>query len=386
MKSLLTLVMSLCACAVAADTIKPLFETDSVAVYNRWLWRHREEYPNFRPVRALAGEKRSNSGWVRETVVFLTDSGPELMRYVYPDSWDDRRLVRRQVVSISVTEDGNHIAVHHRGGTTAYDRSGRQLFQSRRDIVPRFGLWFRDARGSDSTHVLDNSGKVLGVLPRISIWYTNSFKDSLIAAVSDSGVVVFDRGAKVRWQGSMFRSTPRVATISPDGQRVAIVTGDSVGLHDLTASRDLVLGFDSAGTLPNPSILTAWSSDSRRIAVCRVGSGPTGSTMLSIITGDGEPAFPSLRLEAGSGVNLSWTGDTAVLIALARVPDRAFSSDKLPPLGPYRVTAVTPSGGVRTWTVKGRFGSDDILYQQGRRFAAVGRYRGYAAVFQLPMQ
>ena len=209
MRYITLLLVTILAYAAASDTIRPLFETSSIAEYDRWLWQHRSEYPGFRPVRALVGAERSASGWAVPTAVCLTDSGTTLTRYVYPDSWD-RTADIQQVTRVSVTEDVGGFVVHRRGstvGSTAYDQHGRKLFDG--DVYPRFNLWFRDfsgkdtlagrkpclegAKESDSTQVLNERGEVVGVLPRVSMSTATASEDTLLAAVTASGTIVFVR-------------------------------------------------------------------------------------------------------------------------------------------------------------------------------------------------
>jgi hypothetical protein len=175
---------SVLSLGAAQDTIKPLFETSSIPEYDKWLWLHRKEYPRFRPARTLVGVERSGSGWLIPTATCLTDSGTTLNRYVYPDSWDMTEDIQ-QIARIVFTEDGGFI-VHRRGhtdGSTAYDRSGRELFDG--VAYPRFNLWFRDVwrtdtlrkehpwwqdtNDADSTQVLNERGEAVGMLPRVSM-------------------------------------------------------------------------------------------------------------------------------------------------------------------------------------------------------------------------
>ena len=388
MRPIALLVMSLLACVAASDTIKPLFETDSVTVYDRWLWQHRDEYPGFRPIRALVGEEYSGSGWTRLMSAFLTDSGTELVRYVYPDSWQGIRV--EQVSNINVTEDGDHVAVYHRGasaaGTTAFDRLGRKLFDSKRDIVPRFNLWFRDTRTSDSTQVLNNNGKVIGVLPGLSIRAASGSGDTLIAAVSRRGTIVFDHSARIRWQDSMFGTAPRVAAISPDGRRVAVITRDSAGLHDLATGRNKTLGLlpETATRLRFDRVV--WSDDSRRFAVYRADWDVVDTALLWTFTSAGQGSSRPRKLVTNCGERPFWTGDTILLIAAPYFSDLHWTANKEPTPGPCRVTAVAPRGGLQTWFVKGVFRWANVWCQHRRSFAYVDKSRSHAVVFEVPIK
>jgi hypothetical protein len=110
------------------------------------------------------------------------------------------------------------------------------------------------------------------------------------------------------------------------------------------------------------------------------------TALLWTFTSDGKGATQPRRLEANCGVRLFWMGDTVVLVASPYFSDLRWTGGKHPPTGPCRVTAVTLRGGLQTWMVKGNFEWDGVWYQQGRRFAYVDRYRGYAAMFRVPMQ
>ena len=399
MRPTILLVVFLVACAVASDTIKPLFETNSVTAYDRWLWQHRDEYPGFRPIRARAGAEQSPSGWTRATAVFLTDSGTVLVRHVYSDSWDERGQVAPQIVRVNVTEDGDRLVVHHPAGSTTYDRFGRKLFDG--NAYPRFNLWFRNIKTNDtipemrawlahpseseSTQMLDDSGKVIGVLPRVSIWTATGSGDTLMAAVSQSGTIVFDRGAEIRWRDSMFGTASRIAAISPDGRTVAVVTRDSVGLHDLVTGSNKVLGFEAATAAPIRASSIAISDDGRRVAVrYLVGRDVADSVLLRILTSGGEELAPARRLESDYVDNMFWMGDTVVLVASPGVP--GYKGDKMYQTGTCKAFAVTLNGDMRTWMVPGRFGRLGVWYQQGRSLAYVDKDLGYFAIFQVPVQ
>jgi hypothetical protein len=391
MRPVVLLALSLFACAAAGGSITPLFETDTITAYDRWLWQHRNEYPTFRPVRARAGEERGSSGWTHPTAVFFTDSGTVLVRYVYPDSWDERGIVRQQMSYVNVTEDGDHLVVYHRGdrtaGSTAYDRSGRRLFDSEDGVIPRFNRWFRDSGPSESTQVLNDSGKVIGVLPRVNTWTASSSGDTLFAASSRNGAAVFDREARILWKDSPFRAAPHRVAISPDGWRVAIVTRDSVGMHDLATGRTRILGIDSATAAHYYLCSAAWSDDSRRIAVYRVDRDVPDSALLWVLTRDGEEDAPARKLATNYAQNLFWMGDTVVLVASPFLPNpQEWIHDKPYQRGACRVIAVTLRGNMQTWAVPGRFGQLGAWYQQGRHLVYVDRGFGYAAVFQVPVQ
>jgi hypothetical protein len=388
MRQAVLLVVSLFVHAAASDTIKPLFETDSVTTYDRWLWQHRNEYPRFRPFRARTGTEQSPSGWKRSYVISFTDSGTVQARYVYPDSWDDRGRVQQQMIRIVIAEDGDRLAVRRwyapTAGSTAYDGSGRKLFDSDRELVPRFGLWFRDTRMSESTQVLNDSGLVIGVLPGASIRGASSSGDTLFVAPSRAGTIAFDRAARILWRDNVARAAPHVATISPDGREVAIAARDSVVLHDLVTGRTTVNGVDSATAARQGLQLIVWSNDGSKIAMYHADSDVPDSATLSILTRDGTLARPARRLARYYTERLFWMGDTVVLVASPYVPDmRKWTHDKPLQSGPCKVTAVTLSGKTHEWTVPGRFGQLGHWYQQGRQLGYVG---SHIAVFQVPVQ
>jgi hypothetical protein len=410
MKWVILSVAILAAFAAASDTIMPLFEARSVAEYNQWLEQHRDEYPNFRPV--LTKDD------------FLTDSVAFPSRNIHRDSstsplgefrlrFGDLPVVPlselgglQQGQSCSFVEDGDHCLVYRRNGravtSTAYDRYGRKLFETCGHIQHRFNLWFRDtttkdsllepqpwprrSQAAESTQVIDDKGNVIGVLPRISIQGASSSGDTLIAAGSHDGTAVFDHKARVRWRDSMFGAAPRVAVISPDGRKVAVITRDSVGLHDLLTGRNKTWGVHPGTATRYRTNRVAWSGDGRRFAVYRADWHIPDTALLWTFTSGGKGAARPRRLKANCGDRPFWSGDTVLLIASPYFTDQRWTANKQPPAGPCRVTAVTLRGGVRTWFVKGSFEWDDVWYQQGRSFAYVDRSRGYAAVFEVPIQ
>jgi hypothetical protein len=398
MKQVILLFVTILAYATASDTIRPLFETSSIAEYDRWLWQHRNEYPRFRPVRVLVGEERSGSGWTRLTAVFLTDSGTELVRHVYPDSWQGLRI--QQVSNINVTEAGDYSVVYRRGGGgTVYDRYGRELFDGA--PYPRFNLWFRDISGrdanahrhpwsegvreSDSTQVLNDRGEVVGVLPRVSAWTATASGDTLMAAVT-GGTVVFDRSARIRWRDAMFGTAPRVAAISPNGRKVAVITSDSVGLHDMVTGSTKALGLHPETATRLRITRAVWSDDSRRIAVYRTDWDVVDTALLWTFSGDGKGSTKPRRLSANAGDQPFWAGSTVLLIASPYFTDSHWRAAKQPTPGPSRVMAVAPRGLTRTWFVKGVFQWNKDWYQQGRRFAYVDKSGGHAVVFEVPIR
>ncbi len=384
------LLASLLAYAVASDTIKPLFETDAITAYDRWLWDHRNEYPGFRMIRAQAGLELTPSGWTRLYAVSFTDSGTVRKRYVYPDSLDLRN-VALQMFCVSVAEDGDRFAVRRwlgpNAGTTAYDRLGRKLFDSGRDVFPRFGLWFRDIGESESTQVLNDRGLVIGVLPGASIRTASSSGDTLFVATSRAGTIVFDRNAKVHWRDDIPRSGPYVPTISSDGREVRIAARDSVVLHDLTTGITTAKAVDSAMKPRQRPDLIAWSSDGRRVAMYRIDSEVPDSATLWIVTRDGTLASPATRLAASYTERLFWMGDTAVLVASPYVPDRRqWPIGPRFEQGPCKVTTITLSGKTQELTVTGHFGELGGWYQQGRHLAYLDTQLHYFAVFLVPAQ
>ena len=388
MRPCVFLLVSLLSLGRAQDTIKPLFETDAVTAYDRWLWDHRNEYPGFRMIRAQAGLELTLSGWTRLHAVSFTDSGTVRKRYVYADSLDLRN-VALQMPCVSVDEDGDRFAVRRwlgsSEGTTAYDRLGRKLFDSGREVFPRFGLWFSDIWTSESTQVLNDRGLVIGVLPGVSISSASSSGDTLFVATSRAGAIVFDRKARVRWRDGVPRG-PYVATISADGRAVRIAARDSVVLHDLITGVTTVKAVDSAmeqSKRPDP---IAWSSDGRRVAMYSIDSEVPDSATLWIVTRDGTLAIPARRLAASYTERLFWMGDTVVLVASPYVPDRR----KRPTgprfeQGPCKVTTVTLSGETQESTVTGHFGELGGWYQQGRHLAYLDTQLHYFAVFLVPV-
>ena len=381
MRQVVLLVVSVLTYAAASDTIKPLFETSSIAEYDRWLWQHRNEYPRFRPVRVRVGEERSGSGWTRLTSVFLTDSGTELVRHVYPDSWQGIRV--EQVSNINVNEAGDYSVVYRRGARTAYGRYGRKLFDSDRGIFPRFNLWFRDSESPESTQVLNDEGKVIGVLPHVSMWTATGSGDTLMAAVSRSGTIVFDRRARIRWRDSLFGPASLIAAISPDGREAAIATRDSVGLHDLMTGSNKVLGFDTSTAATARVRSIVWSDDSRRVAVrYLVGRDSADSVLLRVLTRDTMEVAPPRTLVSDYVDNMFWMGDTVMLVASPGVPE--YGGGKTYQRGSCKVFALTLTGHTQTWMVPGRFGRLGVWYQQGRDLAYVDKDMGYFAVFQVP--
>lgn len=387
MNSTILLISFLIGAAPADGRINPLFETDSIAAYNRWLWQHRSEYPAFRPTRAHATVITGSSGWTRPAVTFLTDSGTVLSRYVFPDSWDDRRMVQRQVSDCHATEDGDYVAVYLRGSSaaryTAFDRFGRKLFESKYEVFPRFNRWFRDTEGPESTQVLDDSGKVVGVLPRAYARTANSSGDTLFAVLTARGAMVFDSRMRVVWQSRPL-GAPRAAAISPDGWKIAIVTRDSVGVHDLATGRAKGQGMDPPTAARYGQFSVAWSDDGRLLAVYRSENAVPDSGLLWILTRDGAWAAPARRLETNYARSLFWMGDTVVLAASPYLPNtRERIRGKPLQTGPCRVIAATLSGKIRSWIVPGRFGEHGRWHQQGRRLGYVGFH---TAVFQVPVQ
>jgi len=397
MRQILLLVVVLSSLATASDTIKPLFETSSVREYDRWLWQHRSEYTRFRPVRVRVGEECSGSGWTRLAAAFLTDSGTEFVRHVYPDSWQGIRI--QQVSNINVTEAGDYSIVYRRvGGGTAYDRYGRKLFDGA--VYPRFNLWFRDISGkdtiahrhpwsegvseSDSTQLLNDEGEVVGALPRVSAWTATASGDTLVAAVSRSGVLVFDRRARIRWRDSLFGAASRIAAISQDGRTVAVVTRDSVGLHDLVTGENKVLGFDAAMASSVRARSIALSADGGLVAVLyRVGESAPDSLLLRVLTRDAKKVAPPRSLVSDYIDNMFWMGDTVVLVASPGVTEN--KGGKMYQIGSCAALAVTLNGDTRTLTVPGRFGRLGVWYQQGRCLAYVDTQMSDYAVFRVPM-
>jgi hypothetical protein len=389
MNSAILLISILVGVAPVDGSITPLFETDSITAYNRWLWQHRSEYPAFRPTRAQATVITGSSGWTRPVVTFWTDSGTVLSRYAFPDSWDDRRMVQRQAFDCYAVEDGDYLSVYHRGSSTAkytaFDRFGRKLFDSRRNIIRRFGRWFSSWGPRDSIEMLDDSGDVIGALPSVSIGSASSLGDTLIAASSGRTITVFDHNARIVWQGSPFGGAFQSGVISPDERRVAIVAEESLGIQDLATGNAKVLRLDRVTAAYGASGFIAWSEDSRRFALYRINSEVPDSAMLWVFTRDGKMAGKPRTLETNYARHMFWMGDTVVLVAAPFLPSpREWMYDKPYQNGPCKVIAVPPRGKTQTWIVPGRFGQYQEWQRQGRQLAYVERSNGHAVVFRVP--
>jgi hypothetical protein len=183
----------------------------------------------------------------------------------------------------------------------------------------------------------------------------------------------------------MFGTASRIAAISPDGRTVAVVTRDSVGLHDLVTGSNKVLGFETATASPIRARSIALSDDGRRVAVrYLVGRNVADSVLLRILTSGGEEIAPARRLESDYVDNMFWMGDTVVLVASPGVTGN--KGDKMYQTGPCKAFAVTLNGDMQTWMVPGRFGRLGVWYQQGRSLAYVDKDMDYFAVFQVPVK
>jgi hypothetical protein len=310
----------------------------------------------------------------------------------------------KQVPFVRFVNDSNHCVVHYGSGpnaaTAAYDRHGRKLFERSGYVQHRFDMWFVGTEGSvasrrilhpelpsapESTAVLDDDGKVVRVLPSAVVWRATSSGDTLIAAASSGAALVFDREAKVRWQDSMFGNATRLVAISPDAGKVAVVTRDSVCIHDMTNGTDKVMSIPSVTVTGHRTHLVAWSSDSRRFAIYRADSCGPSAAMLWVLTKDGKMAAKPRRLDANYDERLFWMGDTVVLATTPYVdslPERLRGKRWF--LGPSRITAVPLRGRVQTWMVDGRFREGSEWFAQGRCLACVSG--GYAAVFEVPIR
>jgi hypothetical protein len=392
MRPIILMVLSLFACAAASDTIQPLYETSSTSGYNQWLLQHRTEYPEFRQVLTQAD--------------FFNDSGATLPSQVLEYGEKMKDLVGLQTPMERYLIEREHCIVSYGQGqvvtSTAYDLHRHRLFERTGQIYPRFNLWFRDTEDStaawrhfhpeipsppESTEVLDDEGKIVGVLPRVPMRLATSSGDTLIAVVSQNGTLVLDREARVRWQDGMFGTAPRVAAVSPDGQKVAVVVRDSVGIHDLVTGTNRVLGIPSSTVMGHRYHFVVWSSDSRHFAMYRADSYGPGSAMLWVFTRDGRSAAKPRKLDANYGEQLFWMGDTVVLATTPYVDSlQERLRDKHWFVGPSRVTAVPLRGRGQTWIVKGRFGEGSDWFQQGRCLASVCKSVGDAVVFQVPVK
>jgi hypothetical protein len=291
---------------------------------------------------------------------------------------------------ITVDEDGDRFAVCQwlgpNAGTIAYDRSGRRLFESgSRVLYPRFGLWFRNVYRSESTQVLNDSGRVIGVLPVIGS--LKSSGDTLFLAQSHAGTIVFDRRARILWRDGVLRPGPCLATISSDGREVDIASWDSVIVHDLMSGKTTAKAVDSS-TGPRRGLDgIAWSGDGRRVSMYRRDVDVPDSATLWGVNRDGRLASPARRLAASYTEHLFWMGDTVVLVASPYDPNmRKRMHDKPLGRGSCKVTAVALSGKTQEWTVPGLFGQLGGWHQQGRTLAYIDTELSYYAVFQVPVK
>jgi hypothetical protein len=388
MKHGVTLLVAALALAAARDAIKPFFEAGSIAEYNRWLAEHRDAYPDLRPVGTHPG--------------LFTDSGAVLPSKVLEYQRESEHFVAPQTPYVRFVSDTDHCVVHYGYGpdaaTAAYDRHGRKLFERPGYVQHRFNMWFAATRGSvaskrvlhpelpaepESTGVLGDNGEVIGVLPGAVVWLATSSGDTLVAAASDGGALVFDREARIRWQDSVLGGATGLVAISPDAHKVAAVARDSLVVHDMTNGADRVLRIPSATLAGRRTNLLVWSRDSRRFALYRADSYGPGAAMLWSFTSDGKAATKPRRLDANYGEQLFWMGDTVVLATtpyVDSVEERLRGKHSF--AGQVRITAVPLRGRVQKWMVDGRFREGSQWSAQGRCLACVADY--YAAVFEVP--
>lgn len=390
MRPLVLLIVSLWSLGVAQDTIKPLFETRSIADYDRWLWQHREEYPGFRRVRAQASEELTLSGWVHAVVTWFSDSGTTDKRYVFPDSLSFSKMAAVQMDLITVAEDSGRLAVRRwfgpNAGTTTYDRFGRKLFNSALEVTPNLGFWWTDISDHESTQITNDSGRVVCVLPEVTGRIISS-GDTLFVAPTRAGVVVFGGLALgILWRDGVQRDWPCAVTISSDGRKVAIAAWDSIIVHDLVTRRTAAKAVQSATGTRRGLDGIAWSGDGSRIAMYRRDIEVPDSATLWEVNRDGRLASPARRLAATYSEHLFWLGDTVVLVSSPYYPDMRGRPQDMPlSRGPCKATAVAPSGKTMEWIVPGLFGQLGVWHQQGRILAYIDTELSYYAVFQMPV-
>ena len=255
----------------------------------------------------------------------------------------------------SMSLDGRRIAMQYGKSLRILDGNGRLL----RRVAGVFHGWL----GSDTTmvavngdriRVLDRDGRLLRWFPGSSPSVARS--GSRIAALRDSTVTIYDpRGRHLR-NLAVSKGLTALGSWSPDGKRLEVRRGSSVGVLSLATSALTWLLEEPPGS----HVATWWTPDSSRLVYA------------STLTAEPE-RFRTLWTMDGSGGDVqrvtgtsafydepSWSADGAWIIA-TRKPrgwyDRAVESKptivKLRPDGTGE-RAIVPNGEAPFWSPDGR--------------------------------
>jgi hypothetical protein len=238
----------------------------------------------------------------------------------------------------------------------AYDRYGRRLFDDHDNRLETgaSGRWFRWVFARECLEMLDDSGKVVSVLPSQYPARTLYTGDSVFAAYANKNLVLFDRNGRTLWRSSTLMS-PIGAAVAEHGEAVAATTTDSLVLHDLATGKTAVLPHDAAWSHYGwPQM--AWSSGARLLAVYQGSKTSQDSGRVMVMDRGGNTVRPSRPLRAYQVRALLWLGDTLVL------PGQDVDTAGMDPRQSWGIVTdscllslVLPDGGQRQLVVHGKF-------------------------------
>jgi len=348
------LLCCLCALGSAKDIhMRVVVDANSPADYNRWLWQHRTECPEFRPVYITHDSSVRRNDYLRPAVSFWTDSGPLLQHRVMPDSIASFQ----QLVNYSISPAHDLLATRGDNGVTStYDRFGRKLFSGPEGVGAGVnGRWLRYSPTRRREEVLNDSGEIVGTLPfkfPVDLLYADD--SFFVVRTPRSSLVLVDREARVRWQS---RELGRLqgTTVADRCYAIAAAAADSLVIYDRARGSTVTVHHDSAWSRYGWPLL-AWSHGARLLALYQGSRTSQDSGRVMVMDRRGMTVRPSRSLRAHWVRAVLWLGDTLVLPgqdvdtagADTRMLGRILTDSCL-------LTFVLPGGEQRHLAVRGKF-------------------------------
>lgn len=354
---LAALLLAVCASGLSDSMhVAVVVEARSPADYNRWVWQHSAECPDFPTVHITLDSWARRGQFDCPAISFWTDSGPLLSHRVLPDSQVAPSPIEQRAPTCDISHNMDQLAVPSgSNGFAMYDRFGRRLFTDHHKTGGlTSGRWIRFAFSPPGLALLDDGGNVLSTISSSRQDGLYCASDSVFALHADSVIVLLDRNGRALWRSRNFRSHSNVA-VAPNGRAVAASTGDSLVICIPPSDQTVVLPHDREWARFGPPTM-AWSADGNLLVVYQGSQTAWDSGRVFVVNTKGRLVRPSRKMQLYNIRGLLWMGDTVVIPAvnvdLTHVP---FQFHTWASADSTLVSFLSPKGGLRRGVITAKF-------------------------------
>jgi hypothetical protein len=385
MMRLAALLLAVCASGLGySPRLSVVIDASSPAEYNRWVWQHSVECPDFRHVYITCDSWQHRGNSVRPAISFWTDSGPLLMHLILPESQGAPSPVAQMGPLIDIFANSGQLTVASGGlDFVTYDRFGRRLFEdSHRPEGLTSGRWTRFSLNPPGTVLLDDSGKVLSTVSSSGTAGILYGGDSICALNADGAVVLIDRAGRVLWRSRKV-SARCVVAAAPYGGPVAAATGDSLMIWIPPSTKTVVRPHDREWQHFGRPTMT-WSRDGQFLAIYQGSKTSWDSGRVFAVNREGRLVRPVRKTRLYNVSALLWLGDTLVLPALnVDVSHTQSRFRSTVTADSYVISFLPPRGDVSRGVIHGRFYLYGTWTGSGRHLAYT-TYRKYLIAEWIP--